>query len=158
MSLSQPLEMKGLSFRLAGLRQTEQNIMPAKKTPSSKNTSIAKAKLEANKAQALARMSMLELLESAVDNRGIPLNDKVVTVLVDAMEAEKEDGQPDHAIRLRSAEQFMNRTLGLPVKREEKIHRTVTTDDDVQELLNTSEAFRETVEKMLDKAKTVADV
>lgn len=132
--------------------------MPAKKTPPSKKTSISKAKLEANKAQALARMSMLELLESAVDNRGIPLNDKVVTVLVDAMEAEKEDGQPDHAIRLRSAEQFMNRTMGLPVKREEKIHRTVTTDDDVQELLNTSEAFRETVEKMLDKAKTVADV
>jgi hypothetical protein len=138
--------------------------MPAKKTQPSKSSTTAKAKLEANRAQALARTSMLERFESE-DGIG----EKIISVLVEAMGAERaylvKDGdsshleyEPDHTTRIKAVEVWLNRTMGLPVKREEKIHRTVTTDEDVQELLNTSEAFRETVEKMLDKAKTVADV
>lgn len=145
--------------------------MPAKKTPK-KKTTASKAKIEANKAQALARMSMLELLEAAVDDEGTPLNDKVVKVLIDAMEADKvfqiSEGsgqerschleyEPDHAIRIRAAELYLNRTMGLPVRREEHIHRNVTTNEDVQELLNTSPEFRETMQNMLDKANTVAE-
>lgn len=138
--------------------------MPAKKTPTRKKAqSATKAKVDANRAQALARMSMLERFES----EGV--EDKVIAVLVDAMEADRaflvRDGdsshleyEPDHSIRIKAVEVWLNRTMGLPVKREERIHRTISTDEDVQDLLNTSPAFRETVEKMLDKAKTVADV
>ena len=132
--------------------------------PKNNTQTAAKAKIEARKAQAIASLSMLERFEQEDD-----IGDKSIKVLLDALAADraflvKDDGgshleyEPDHAIRIRAVELWLNRTMGLPIRREERIHRTVTTDEDVQHLLNTSDAFRETVEKMLDKAKTIADV
>lgn len=124
--------------------------MPPQKKKTT-NKSAAKNKMEANAIQVQGRRTMLEKMEDR------DVGDDIVQQLYEAMTASSKDDGIDWAVRLRAIEMWLNRTMGLPIRREERIHRSVSTVDELQEMLNHSAEFRKTVQTMLDKAEPFVD-
>jgi nucleoside-triphosphatase THEP1 len=122
--------------------------MPPQKKKTATN---AKNKMETNALQVQGRRTMLEKMEDR------DVGDDIVQQLYEAMTASSKDDGIDWATRLRAIEMWLNRTMGLPIRREERIHRSVSTVDELQEMLNHSAEFRKTVKNMLDKAAPFVD-
>ena len=65
--------------------------------------------------------------------------------------------EPDHATRLKYLEFFTHTVEGLPIKRQETIHRKVTTDEDLITQAKKSPAFARSIKGMLEKITEIAD-
>jgi hypothetical protein len=125
--------------------------MPAPKKKKTKNpASLRKQSMEI---QADRQLSMMEIFK-----KGSEVNDKkAYDVIVGAMEALQGDGI-DHAIRLRAASVYLDRTVGLPTRKEEVTHRTVTTEDEMDAKLIASPYLRKQIQKKLDDIEKVVDI
>lgn len=99
------------------------------------------------------------LLESGVNANEIV--DTIVTGLSANRTFMKKNGEPytepDHATRLKYLEFFTHTVEGLPIKRQETIHRKVTTDEDLITQAKKSPAFARSIKGMLEKITKIAD-
>jgi hypothetical protein len=120
----------------------------AKKTPSS---SPVEAKRKLANAQANAGIGLLAEIESIPD-------DQIKTVLADALKADRPEGFPDWGTRLKAVQILADRKIGLPIRREEHLHRNVTTEEEWMIMLQESPELRSHLRKMIDDAEDVTDI
>ena len=99
------------------------------------------------------------LLECGVDGA------EIVNAVINGLSAKrtfmKKNGEPytepDHATRLKYLEFFTHTVEGLPIKRQETIHRKVTTDEDLITQAKKSPAFARSIKGMLEKIVKISD-
>jgi hypothetical protein len=128
----------------------------AKKTPSS---SPVQAKRELANAQANAGIGLLAQIETIDD-------ELIKNVLLDALSAVKTTfvrdqdpyEEPDWNTRLKAVQIAADRKIGLPIRREEHLHRNVTTEEEWMIMLKESPELRSHLRKMIDDAEDVTDI
>lgn len=133
-----------------------------KTTPAKKSGSAVQAKRELAHAQAEAGKGLLAEIEQIPDT-------EIREVLHAALHATRqivlgrgEDAyvveEPDWGTRMRAIALLADRKIGLPIRREEHLHRTVTTEEEWEEMLKASPELRSHLRKMIDAAEDTIDV
>jgi len=148
--------------------------MPEKKTTEKKTTRKVAREKPAQKPAGNSPVQAKRELANAQANAGIGLLAQIETiddeliknVLLDALSAVKTTfvrdqdpyEEPDWNTRLKAVQIAADRKIGLPIRREEHLHRNVTTEEEWMIMLQESPELRSHLRKMIDDAEDVMEM